>query len=316
MLYKRWILSLLKIILIVYFSLFIVINLIIDPYGEFNLFKFEFNKFKTFTSYDTFPFKLLEKLKNNKYILVFGTSRSQLINSDLAKENILNFSSSLYGNPVDVYNVIRQVNKKQLKNIKEIWYLIDTHTFNSKNSVYANLNLHSKKDFITQSISNLNIDKIKASYRTITSNLNKNNTYYISQYGETIKIKEKVFDGIIGKNDIMRIPITTKKAIKYLSKVDEFCKKNSIKITYFTTIYNLPYLKTCDLNLYKNQFKDFLSVIDGFYDFHYVKNLSNNIHLFSNHDHINTEGTTYLIDLLRNRSDDYLVTKKILNIKY
>ncbi len=315
MIYKKWFFSIIKLILIFYITLFIVINLIIDPYREYDLFKFEFNKIKISSSYETFPFKLFEKLKSDNYTLVFGTSRSQLISKDLAQANILNFAS-LYANPIDVFNLIRQFDKNQISNIKEIWYLIDTHTFNAKNSIYETLNLNSKKDFFIQTVSNLNMDKLNNAYSTITSNLKKNYIYYVSEYGETIRVEDKYFNGIIDENQKIRVPITTHKAMKHLSKIDKFCKENNIKITYFTTIYNLPYLKRCNLDLYKAQFQEFLSVIDGFYDFHYVENISINMNLFSNLDHPNAEGTRYLINLVQNSNDKYFITKDNINLHF
>lgn len=312
--YQKWVFSIIKFILLTYVSLIVIVNLIIDPYQEYDFFKFDFNRYKFSTSYETIPFKLSQKLKDDRYTVVFGTSRSQLISKNIANENIINFSSSLYGNPIDVYNVINQFDKTQLNNIKEIWYLIDTHTFNTKSSIYQNLNIDSKKDFLLQTISNLNIHKIELAYETINSNLKQNYSYYLTEYGENIKIKEdNYFNGIITSDQKARIPITTTKAIEYLDRVDKFCKQNSIKIKYFTPIYNIPYLKKCDLNLYKDQFKEFLKVIDSFYDFHYIKNISNDLTLFSNLDHVNTKGTKYLIDLLKNNSSDYLITNSNLD---
>jgi len=312
--YRIWFNSMI-IIIVIYFVIIAVVNLVIDPYGEYRLVNSSYSEKKFSTSYSTTPFVLYKKLSQKPYTLVFGTSRSQMISSKLAQRDILNFSSSLYGNPIDVFHFLRQLGPQQKKNIVEIWYLIDTHTMKNKISMYEKISLNSSKDFIVQTFLNFNIHKLKAAFSTVENNLNKNFKSYIDEDGANIQNENHIFNGIINSDIKLRMPSYNKDSLEYLNKIDVWRKENNINIKYFTPIYNIPYLQVAPLEEYVKQYRSFLNVIDGFYDFHFVEGISEHLEYFVDRDHVNTEGTRLLINQLKKESLDYIVTKENIEVK-
>ena len=285
----------------------IIVTLIIDPYGDLNLIETKYNKKKFASSYNTTPFRLFEKLKSSKFSLVFGTSRTARVNSTMVAGNILNISS-LYANPTDVYHVLRQLDKRQIKNINTIYYLVDTHVFNDKVSLYEKFNLHSRTDYYKQVLLGLDKKKIQSSIACVENNIGMYNQY-VDEFGAVVFLKERIFNPE-SKIEHFRIPAFTKDSIKYLNKVNTFCTKNNIKIKYFTPVYNIWYLKKVDMNLYKLQFNAFLEVIDKIYDFHLVDSISYDYKNFTDVDHFNTKTTKQIMISLENDENLTYITKQ------
>jgi len=292
----------------------ITVTIVIDPYGELNFVKTKFNNKKFASNYTTGPFLLSEKLKTDKYSLIFGTSRTQLVNSSMIHGDLLNYSTSLYANPSDVYNVLRQFNEIQLRNINTIYYLVDTHVFTDKKSLYEKLNLHSNIDFYRQVFSGLNMKKIHYAISCVRRNLGRYDNY-LNEFGENIYLRHKIFNPK-SKIDHFRIPSFTKSSIEYLQKIDSFCKKENIKIKYFTPVYNIWYLKKVDLELYRLQFKAFLTVIDKIYDFHLIDDISYDYNNFTGTDHYNTITTAKVMSILESNESSIIINEENIDEKF
>jgi len=307
-----------KSVVFIFFGLFtigtIIVTVIIDPYGELNIFRTDFNKKKYASSYTTGPFLLSEKLKYDRYSLVFGTSRTQLINSSMIDGKILNFSTSLYANPSDVYHVLKQLNERQLSNIDTIYYLVDTHVFTDKKSLYENLDLHSKRDFFKQVFMSLDSMKIRNAVNCVNNNI-KGYDYYINEFGENIHDTHRIFDPN-SKIEHFRIPAFTKKSIAYLKMIDTLCKSKKLKIKYFTPVYNIWYLKKVDMELYRLQYKAFLTAIDQIYDFHLLNSISYDYHYFTNVDHANTEANRIIMKLLLSEEKSVIINNKNIDYRF
>jgi len=300
-----------KTVVILFFVLLVgtnfLVSVVIDPYDDLNLFKEDFNKKKFRFSYNTTPFKLFNKLKKNRYDLVFGTSRTGRFNSSMVRGYMLNFSA-LYANPADVYNVIVQLSEQQKKNIGTIYYLVDTHVFKDKTSLYEKLNLNSKLDYYKQVFFGLDMKKIESAISCVKKNFSGSNQY-VDEYGASIFENDPVFNPAT-VIEHYRIPSFTKDSIDYLKKIDIFCKTNNIKIKYFTPVYNIWYLRIANMDLYKKQFKAFLSAIDGIYDFHLVDDISYDYKNFSDSDHFNTDTSRKVMLSLQNEENVTFVTKE------
>lgn len=216
-----------------------------------------------------------EMLRNGKYSLVFGTSRSHLISSKMINSPMLNLHS-IYGNPFSVMTFLSQLSDKQISNVKEIFYLIDLHAFNDK-KIKDKINF---KDYshLKYTVKNLHKINIVDLYENIKINNTKNNLGYINQEGSQVYVNSKQSYHINELKNINKIDNQeySQQDIEEIGRVDKFCKKNNIKITYFTPTFDIPSLLKLDLEKEKNKLKDILNQgIDSIQVLYYIDSISN-----------------------------------------
>ena len=234
----------------IYATLFILAKIIIDPYNEFNLLKLPINKIKYSISTKVTPYLLSNKLLQDKYNLVFGTSRSSLIDSALLNTNTLNLSSGVYGNPTDIYHFLSNLSKQKLDNINTIYYLVDYHVFNTKQSYYENFSYPNTLFLrIISSLKTFHVNDIESAYLTVKYNLKNYKNYKISEYGNIIH--DKLYLPTKKKNFVNFVytePLTfSTKSFHDLKRLNEFCMKHQIPIIYFNLPIYSKYLKTFDI---------------------------------------------------------------------
>lgn len=313
--YKKWLLTLPIYILMMGLALIFIINILIDPYEEYNLIITPFNKLKSVQSYETAPFRMYQYLNEDKYIIVFGTSHSATISEELVNSKLINLSLSTYGNPSDVYYFLKGLNLRQLKNIKKIYYLLDWHTLTDQNSIYSKINFNSTYDFLFYTVKNIDHEKLIRSFETVIKNLTKSNQTKILNNGVFVDIKEDKFipDTPYATSAAKRIKFTySDKSLEYLDKIDKLCKQNNIKIVYFKTVFSNLFLKKVVFNSLETHYRKILNTIDGLYSFIYMDNISNNLNYFSSDTHHKYSITKFQMIILQNDklSPNYYVTKK------
>jgi len=256
---------------------------------------------------------LLKKLdENRKYTLIFGTSRSSKISSELYKENILNFSESLYGFPSDILNLLKQLNKKQLSNINKIYYLVDNHTFRDKESSHINY----LDSFIYKQLLRLDINAVFLSFQALfeynlKKGINKDGSYFNKDEPQSKLYTfnryhyEKEFNGMQEFN------------FKRLKLIKSFAHQNNIDIVFFTSTMSAIYLQ----NIIKDDFlkhrKMLIENLDEIYDFGYIKSVSDTHKSFTDATHLTTEKTKYMIEhYYKNLPSTYSVNKNNFNEFY
>ncbi len=302
-----------------------LIVIILDPYYETNLIKIDgINNYK-FEQTQLSTKVLLEKLNSDKYSLVFGTSRSRKIDSELLNDNVLNIYP-IYGHPISVYNFLNTLSKKQIENINKIYYLIDFQCFSDNNSVYENrfvMDLNSNYEFILNYLKLFSIDKLFASVTMVLNNVFLNFNSYVSENGFAMYKEKDItnFDNNLkdiarqSKNSIKNGQEFSIQMLNYLSKIDEFSKKNNIEVTYFTSTFMQEYLNKMDYNLTVSLRNEFLTNISGFYDLAFIPDVSNKPEFFTNPTHISKDATKYIVDILLNKNNEFFVTKENFETK-
>lgn len=116
---KKFTLFFLTFFILSYFLLFLLYYLV-NPEQTFSK---SITKKKFFYTKE-YSKKQFEKLKNDNYTLIFGTSQIHRISTTMMNENILNFHN-LYGEPGDILNFLQQLDSNQIKHINKIIYCID-----------------------------------------------------------------------------------------------------------------------------------------------------------------------------------------------
>jgi len=282
---------------IVYLCIFIVVKLIIDQYKEFQYFEFDINKKQFFSSPKVTPYLLSEKLLNRESVVIFGTSRSALIDHKMLGDSVINFSSSLYGNPIDVYHFLINLDKEKIKNINKIYYLIDYHAFGYKVSAYVNkVYINTGINKIYDSLKSFDVNSIKHAYKTVIMNLYSNGGYVLKGDGEVNHTTKKNFNlNNIGYPEPIRF---SDEAFASLLKINDFSRDNNIEIVYFNVpLYN-EFVKRFDMKLIIKQSKKIVNKIDSFYDLRCFPAISEFPNNFSSVNHPNYETTKYALDNL------------------
>ena len=116
---KKFLFLFLFVVFICYSGFFILYTLINpNQIGNYSITTKKFFYTKEYSK------KQFDLLKHKKYNLIFGTSQSHMIGTKMMKEDTLNFHN-LYAEPGDILNFLKQLDTKQINNIKQIIYLID-----------------------------------------------------------------------------------------------------------------------------------------------------------------------------------------------
>jgi len=312
---KKIILRFFLFLFLIIILLIIFVNYIIDPKMENNYFRHSFNEKKfDFGFYSSFV--MYDKLKNDKYVLVFGTSRTGRLGKDSIKDNVLNFSTSLYGYPEKVYNFLSKLDEKQILNITKVFYLIDFHTFGKSlgetNMVYGDFFLKNVYSMYT-----FNQNKIWSAISTTQKNILGDTNKYISEFGYEIVDEELDFipEKSTGDIRLYRTVVLDKvsysdKQFEYLEKIDIFSKKHNIKVKYFTPVFNDIFFKA----IYERGFFDIyiskvLNKIDKLYSFLYMDNISNDNKYFFDVGHYKMEVQNLMIKNMENENSEYVLNK-------
>ena len=301
----KFVINIIYSVLLTIIVVFFVVNIFIDPYGEYNIVQKKWNYFKKVASHETSTFKLFRLLKENKYNIVFGTSHSGYMSSEMFGSNTLNFSNSLYGNPVDVYHFLQQLDINQIKNIKNVYYLLDAHTFLDKNSIFNELDLNSWNDFYIATFQNIGKKKILVALGTVKANLNGSIYRYLARTGEIVDKNQTTIEEI--SIEKTRMPTYGKKAIDFLKKVNLFFLENNIHVIYYTSPLNIPYLKKIDCIAYEKQFASFFTSIEKVYDFRYLPQISEQLSNYTDHDHLSVKATKKFVEILKKEPNQYQV---------
>jgi hypothetical protein len=268
---------------------------------------------------------IYKNLEKQEYYIVFGTSRTNAMSEKTFGSDTINLSSYVYGNPISVDKFLKTLSKKQVKNIKRIYYALDIKCF-QKDRYLVDYEKFTILSFIFNQLKNISKESISKSIGDVLLNLGYiENNFYLSKNGNVIALKDKRFDGrfINGRERLKGKTYY----LANLKNVDDFAKKNNIEIIYFSPIFSGPYIQhDLDKDFIYGLYKDILEVINNMYFFFYIEDISNDLSLFSDYAHLSIKETDkfysdkkkwnkYLInsDLLKGKVDN--IWQKISKIK-
>lgn len=308
--FKYWTKSTLKISILL-FLILLIINYIVNPNMKFDNKSLKNNYFSTIE----YAKKLKIKLSDDKYTLIFGTSRSALVSNDTLNSEVLNIGV-IYGSPHSVYTFLSSLTKKEISNIKEIYYLVDLHTLNSNSKFVKNDDFMSDDSFI-QSIKNLisiNFQDLYRIYLKLKFTL-FGSEYIVHENGYSVK----------KDSDIMALPkfnVSTDQkyddsALEKLKIINDFCIKNNLKITYYTATFIDEWLsKQVDPNIIIERWSKILDLgIKGFYGLWYIPEVSSinkeGKYNFSDYSHMNYNTLKYVYEnYILNENKKYYIENK------
>jgi len=273
MTYKKWF-FLTTITAITIYLLILISYILIDPEIVFNKSITE-KKFGYTKYYSKYQFK---KLLQDKYSLVFGTSRSQKVSSCYQGNNLLNFHN-IYGEPREILNFLLQLNQKQLNNIKNIYILVSLKTMRENGEEFIN---YKSNTFFDKLLFILPLSPMSVKYliRDIKYNILKSSIYYWIDDDGSLYVNDKNQSVIItaeAKKQKLSYNIDDyQNAIQTLLEIDKFCKKHSINIKYYTPTNADKFFPDTQM-LRDLWLKLFQGGIDNFYGLYYIDGVSNNV---------------------------------------
>lgn len=216
-----------------------------------------------------------DKLKKSRYSLIFGTSRSQKLSTKTLNVNLLNLHN-IYGEPEGILNFLSQLDSNQIKNIDHIYYLVSVETMVDENTNinYKNDSFFDKLRYILP-LSDLSI---KYTLRDLKYNAISQSIYYYIAEDGSLFVYDKNQSSILNRKTTLPSSIDKIKkteSINTLLKINKFCLKNNIKITYYTPTYSDKVI--IDTKTIKFLWMKLLNGgIDGFYEAYYIDEVSDN----------------------------------------
>ena len=274
-------------------SLIITVNLIIDPYGEFRLIEGDYNKLKL-KAEKTTALQVASKLNYSKYALVFGSSRTMLLSSEIMGEPILNFSTSIYNNPGDILALLNMLTKKQLANVTDIYFLVDINGFHYTATAPE---MSSKCRLLLETLRNIGPKKIEDAWNCLAANSKQYGTENfpnnIDSYGTLHKVDKPYHE----KPSFFSSHFVTQYYLESLRNISIFCKHNKINSFYFTTPWFQPFITQQQSKI--NAILAKITTASGsLLNFQLNTKLTGNASLFSDPSHLNKKGLIHFIKIL------------------
>lgn len=212
-----------------------------------------------------------DKLRNDNYILIFGTSQSHMISTKMMKNNTLNFHN-LYAEPGDILNFLLHLDNKQIKNIAKIIYLIDLRAGASR--IDKNLINYSEVKDMSIALTNSMLINL---FQDVKKNIFKKYDSYLVEDGSIFYLNPSKHIKSINQlyNQEPSLPYDDR-LIHDIVKIDKFSKQHDIDIKYITPVVNEKYFKSINFNKLSTFYKKLLEYnIKDLNLFYYINGYSN-----------------------------------------
>lgn len=287
--------------------LIVLFNLIVDPYGVFNIVNIEkFNKTKNYISGDGRT-KFYSAKRSNPEILLMGTSRTENINPQYLNKyldgRVYNLATKGSGVTLHKKNIEYFIKNY---NIKSIVYGMDLFSFNPATNLFGgSLEKTRYNDYYITDYINvlLGTKQFSRSIKTIKSNIKDDSQLidldigWATNVDNLKKIKSQGIESITTKvinndlfvqkhffnNEEFKNIHSIDKSLKILDDIVELCKKNNVKLYLFTS----PVYSKINTLIEKrgygdtyNYWKKALSKYEEVYDFNGYNTITNDINNF------------------------------------
>lgn len=243
-----------------------ILYIIVNPEQKFDS---SITKLKFFYTKE-YSKKQFEYLKENKCMLVFGTSQTHMISSEMVGNKVLNFHN-LYGEADDILNFLHQLNKKQLGNITNVIFLIDLRAgaVRRDSDLIDYNNSFSIPTLDMNSIDRIFLDIAQNYIYPINSYLNRDGSIKYLNDNEHIKIKHiNTYSRALLKYD--------ERLIDKIIEINNLLKANHIKTTIITPVVNDVYIKSIDFSDLSYFFASLLNKgVDNIGLYYYIDGISN-----------------------------------------
>jgi hypothetical protein len=295
--------------------LIFVVNVVFDPYGEWDLVRAPYNRLRFFQDHQTAAYQMARRLEKSPQTLIFGTSHTATLSEELFGEPLINLSVSVYGNPIDVYYFLKALSSEGWKNVTRVYFDLDFHTFREIDSDYERANFYSRFQYFLKTIEDIHLDKLQRTFYSVNHNLFDPPKAYIRENGEFVYVEDINFEPGSENPGAGAIKYThAEKAMSYLGKVDEILKEHRVPVIYFTPIFSRYFLRGVDLASLKDQYEMILNEVPRLVALTYVPAFSDDNKFFRDSTHHKYAVSAEEVRILRapNKYPEYVVTKENL----
>ena len=296
---RQWFLGTLALFVCFISVVFVLVNFCVDPRGEYRWIETSWNKNKYVGGS---LWQLVKKLDENPYTLFFGSSRVHVFSSKIMGEPVLNFSS-LYRNPADIYAFLSSLNENELKNIKQVYVLLDLDGLFYEHRLKT---FENRRDLFFDELINLNFLKLKEAYECVYNNLIDSKENIVDKDGNVL-VKANTYLGSIHALNLDKKYISDY-CLDYLQKIATFCKFHGVQLTFFT--YTSPENVTPYRPFINIMLNQLLQKLDGFHNLLDLPSLKNRYDLFTDETHLTTQGAEIVAAYLKDPAKPYFVSKQ------
>lgn len=257
------------------------------------LINFQYIKIDGIFSYETNPNQtrnLIKKLNDEKYSIIFGSSRIQQVSSSIVKENLLNLNY-IYARPDAIYDFLKKLDQNHWENIERIYVSLDLHSLTTE-KYFVNVEEifieTPKLEFLLQTIKESNLQSLNRSMKYLLEVLSNNQKIKYDDRGVRVYNKKNIWGGenpvrLKGKS------YNNFELARYVADIEKLCNQKNKKVIFLTPVLSKKYYEQ-----HKKFFEDFISSIlkytNEFYFFYYIKEISDNHEYFRDESHLNIDG--------------------------
>ncbi len=300
--YKRFTQLLVISITSIFITLVLCINIVIDPYKEYNLIPHD-----TYRSNSSSAFPLFKKLKQKPYSLIFGTSTSAPIDKACIGDDVLNFSMSLYGEPERIYYALKTLTAEHISHINKIYYAVEHNVFHDLAVTNTDTDYTSTNDFYLATLTNLQKPKIIASLDWLLKFISQKSDSLINEYGVYIHLRPRVFNmyGYAKTIDFSYSP----QQVLYLKKLQHFADQHHIEFIVFRTVTSENFLQRVNMTSLARHYQRILEAVPSFYSLIWLEGISDDVSHFRDPIHPSYEVTKQqMMQLSSPQAESYRIT--------
>ena len=284
-----------------------VLNLVIDPYGEYRLLS-DVHYRTDLTS----AVPLAEQLREGPHALVFGTSTSAPIDARAVGEPVLNFSMSLYGAPERVLHFLESLDGEQVRHVTRVFYAVEHVSLPDHPLRQVGIDYGSRAAFLRATLTNIQRPKILAAADRVLRVVSGRTDSELTAKGVYRHLAPRPYTPVRYAEPI-RFSHGARQ-VAYLRGVADFCRERGIELVVFRTVVTRTFLESTDLSSLKRHFARILEAVPRFYSLTWIDGVSEDESQFRDPIHPGYDAMLREMALLTSpERDRYAVTRATLD---
>jgi hypothetical protein len=227
----------------------------------------------------------LNTLRTGPHVLVFGTSRNNMLSPDYLKRPVLNLNY-VYGTPREILKCLRSLDAQQLRNIEKVYMLVDYHTL-EKGRYPRELDL-SFTAYARDAFNNFTLRRAGIALNTILVNLGMPYPYYVSGNGYVVPANP---DASTGFEVAQRFDRNFRlDAADELKELKAFLEQHKIAAVFYTSPLPKEIVQAFGADFIARYTRTLADALGSYYQLIYVPEISDSGRNFSDDSHLNGTG--------------------------
>lgn len=243
----------------------------------------------------------LNKLRTSPHVVVFGTSRNNMLSPAYLNRPTLNLNY-VYGTPREILKCLRSLDPQQIRNIEKIYMLVDYHTLES-GRYPRELDL-SFSAYVKDKFTNFTLHRVRTALNTVAINLGMPYPYYVSGDGYVVPASP---DASTGFEVAQRFDRNFRlDAVSELTELKGFLQQSKIPAVFYTSTLPAEIVQAFGEDFVARFTHTLADTLGSYFHLMYVPDISANARNFSDDSHLN--GTGYRKLHLETDWNKYLTT--------